>query len=82
MLEVIPYLLIWIPVRGITGKMKYVQPGLTVHKRARLLGGVGFRVIHDHHNVSAFVVLENLLQKMDNLDPVVRATAEQAAARL
>ena len=47
MLEMVPHLLAGIPVRGAWRKVKYMQPGLAVHKTSCLLGRVGKRVIHE-----------------------------------
>jgi hypothetical protein len=52
MLEMVPYLLVWIPVRRVLGKMKYMQSFFAFNLRFRLLRCMRWCLIHDDDKVA------------------------------
>src|SRR6516165_11479520 len=80
MLQMIPDLLIRVPVRGILGQMEHVQPGPAGNVVHRLVRDVRWSLIHNNDQVPLAVMLQHLPQEADHLlrrDPLFMKLKDQ-----
>lgn len=82
-LQVIPDLLIRIPIRGVLREMEDMQTRLTGNPGLGLPGRVRRGLVHDDHQVAARVMFEHLREELDHFlrgDPFFQQAKQKMPA--